>query len=54
MTRRAMPFPLDAAYHTARATYTRAERAVRLLANARPPRLRRPKGDLGQPDLFIN
>jgi hypothetical protein len=54
MTRRVVPFDLDAAYHMARATYTREKMAERLLASARPSRLRPPKGDLGQLDLFMD
>jgi hypothetical protein len=45
---------LDAARQTARAARLRVERAERLLASVRPPRPRRSKGDLGQPDLFMN
>jgi hypothetical protein len=45
---------LDAARQSARAATARAERAERLLASARRPRPRRSKGELGQPDLFMN
>jgi hypothetical protein len=44
---------LDAARQTTRAATARAERAERLLVSVRPPRPRRSKGYLGQPDLFI-
>jgi hypothetical protein len=45
---------LDAARQKARAATLQAERVERLLASARLPRLRQSKGDLGQPDRFMN